>query len=145
MNFLAHLLLGPHEAPQAVGSLLGDFVKGPMDSIALPEGVREGIWLHRQIDGFTDRHELVARSKERVSRQRRRYAGIMVDMFYDHLLARHWQRFSGQPLDEFPSRCIRPSGRRKRCCRSVPGLFYCAWQKRTGWAAMPSWATCIRH
>lgn len=101
MNFLAHLLLGPHEAQQAVGSLLGDFVKGPMSSIELPEPVLEGIWLHRQIDGFTDRHELVARSKARVSPQRRRYAGIMVDMFYDHLLARHWQRFSGQSLDEF--------------------------------------------
>lgn len=107
MNFLAHLLLGPHEAQQAVGSLLGDFVKGPMDSIALPEGVREGIWLHRQIDGFTDRHELVARSKERVSQQRRRYAGTMVDMFYDHLLARHWQRFSGQPLDQFTEQMYR--------------------------------------
>lgn len=101
MNFLAHLLLGPHEAQQAVGSLLGDFVKGPMGSIELPRPVREGIWLHRQIDGFTDRHELVLRSKARISPQRRRYAGIMVDMFYDHLLARHWQKFSGQTLDDF--------------------------------------------
>lgn len=101
MNFLAHLLLGPHEAQQAVGSLLGDFVKGPMDSIALPRPVREGIWLHRQIDAFTDRHELVARSKARVSPERRRYAGIMVDMFYDHLLAAHWPRFSRQSLDAF--------------------------------------------
>lgn len=101
MNFLAHLLLGPHEAQQAVGSLLGDFVKGPMGSIELPRPVREGIWLHRQVDGFTDRHELVLRSKARISPQRRRYAGIMVDMFYDHLLARHWQKFSRQALDDF--------------------------------------------
>lgn len=107
MNFLAHLLLGPHDAQRAVGSLLGDFVKGPMDSIALPRAVREGIWLHRQIDGFTDRHALVARSKARVSPQRRRYASIMVDMFYDHLLASHWHRFSGQSLDEFTEQMYR--------------------------------------
>lgn len=101
MNFLAHLMLGPSEPQQALGGLLGDFVKGPLTSIELPEPVRQGIWLHRKIDSFTDRHQLVARSKERVSRERRRYAGIMVDMFYDHLLARHWQQFTDQPLAEF--------------------------------------------
>lgn len=107
MNFLAHLLLGPDEPQQALGGLLGDFVKGPLAAIQLPEPVREGIWLHRKIDSFTDRHELVQRSRARVSPERRRYAGIMVDMFYDHLLARHWQRFSEQSLEEFTERMYR--------------------------------------
>lgn len=101
MNFLAHLRLGPQDPQLALGGLLGDFVKGPMGSIALPESVRQGIWLHRSIDAFTDRHPLVAQSKARVSSERRRYAGIMVDMFYDHLLARHWQHFAEQPLADF--------------------------------------------
>lgn len=104
MNFLAHLRLGPDEPQQALGGLLGDFVKGPMTSIVLPEPVRQGIWLHRSIDAFTDRHPLVARSKARVTGERRRYAGIMVDMFYDHLLAHHWEQFADQSLDEFTSR-----------------------------------------
>lgn len=104
MNFLAHLRLGPDDPEQALGGLLGDFVKGPMTSIALPESVRQGIWLHRSIDAYTDRHPLVARSKERVTGERRRYAGIMVDMFYDHLLAYHWTRFADQSLDDFTSR-----------------------------------------
>ncbi len=107
MNFLAHLLLGPSEPQLALGSLLGDFVKGPLASIELPGQVRQGIWLHRQIDGFTDRHALVERSRERVSPLRRRYAGIMVDMFYDHLLAKNWLRFSEQPLDMFTARMYR--------------------------------------
>lgn len=104
MNFLAHLRLGPEEPQQALGGLLGDFVKGPVASIALPESVRQGIWLHRSIDAFTDRHPLVARSKARVTDERRRYAGIMVDMFYDHLLARHWDRFAEQSLTDFTAR-----------------------------------------
>lgn len=101
MNFLAHLFLGPKEPEQALGSLLGDFVRGPVDSLDLPQGVRDGIWLHRRIDSFTDAHPLVRRSRERVSPERRRYAGIMIDMFYDHLLARHWLAFSDQPLEQF--------------------------------------------
>ncbi|WP_285259374.1 ACP phosphodiesterase [Halopseudomonas bauzanensis] len=104
MNFLAHLRLGPDDPQQALGGLLGDFVKGPVSSMALPDPVRQGIWLHRRIDAFTDRHPLVLRSKARVSGERRRYAGIMVDMFYDHLLARHWTRFADQPLAIFTAR-----------------------------------------
>lgn len=101
MNFLAHLLLGPPQPQQALGSLLGDFVKGPVANLTLPPAVREGVWLHRRIDVFTDSHPLVLASKARVSNERRRFAGIMVDMFYDHLLARHWARFSAQPIEHF--------------------------------------------
>ena len=61
----------------------------------------------RGIDGFTDSHALVLQSKARVSPQRRRFAGIMVDMFYDHLLARHWQQFSELPLAEFSQQSYR--------------------------------------
>ena len=104
MNFLAHLRLGPDEPQQALGGLLGDFVKGPVGAIALPDPVRQGIWLHRSIDAFTDRHPLVARSKARVTSERRRYAGIMVDMFYDHLLARHWTDFADESLARFTGR-----------------------------------------
>lgn len=107
MNFLAHLRLGPHEPQAALGGLLGDFVKGPVAAIELPDAVRKGIWLHRSIDAFTDRHPVVARSKARVSGERRRYAGIMVDMFYDHLLAQHWDHFADQSLADFTGRMYR--------------------------------------
>lgn len=101
MNFLAHLYLGPQAAEPALGSVLGDFVKGPVWALDLPDAVREGVWLHRRIDGFTDQHDLVVRSKQRISPDRRRYAGILVDMFYDHLLARHWSRFHSEPLADY--------------------------------------------
>ena len=69
--------------------------------------MRGGIWLHRRIDGFTDSHALVLQSKARISPARRRFAGIMVDMFYDHLLARHWQQFSDQTLADFSQQAYR--------------------------------------
>jgi acyl carrier protein phosphodiesterase len=101
MNFLAHLFLGPQDPQQALGSVLGDFVRGPVAKLELPQGVREGIWLHRRIDSFTDAHPLITVSKTRVSPERRRYAGIMIDMFYDNLLARHWELFADQSIEEF--------------------------------------------
>lgn len=107
MNFLAHLYLGPQAAEPALGSVLGDFVKGPVSALDLPDAVREGVWLHRRIDGFTDQHALVLRSKQRISPLRRRYAGILVDMYYDHLLARHWSNFHAEPLAEYSAAMYR--------------------------------------
>jgi acyl carrier protein phosphodiesterase len=107
MNFLAHLYLGPPDPQRLLGGLLGDFVNGRVVDMDLPAAVREGVWLHRQIDLFTDAHPLVRRSKQRVSPERRRFAGILVDMFYDHLLARYWDDFSEESLDSFTRRSYR--------------------------------------
>lgn len=104
MNFLAHLLLGSDSPEQALGSVLGDFVKGDLAQSALPPAVQQGVWLHRQIDAFTDVHPVFLQSKARISPQRRRYAGIMIDLFYDHFLARHWASFSAQALPQFTAR-----------------------------------------
>lgn len=103
MNFLAHAYLSDGSDHGMLGSLMGDFVKGPLGD-AYPPGITRGIALHRHIDSFTDAHELVRRSKARVSPQRRRFAGIMVDMFYDHFLARDWARYSDEPLSAFTGR-----------------------------------------
>jgi acyl carrier protein phosphodiesterase len=103
VNFLAHLYLSDGSDEGLLGSLLGDFVKGPLDD-RYPPGVMGGIALHRRIDTFTDAHAIVLRSKARVSADRRRFAGIMVDMFYDHFLARDWTRFSAEPLPAFTRR-----------------------------------------
>jgi acyl carrier protein phosphodiesterase len=103
VNFLAHLYLSDGSDEGLLGSLMGDFVKGPIGE-RYPPGIARGIALHRRIDTFTDAHEIVLRSKARVSAQRRRFGGIMVDMFYDHFLARDWLRFSTEPLPAFTRR-----------------------------------------
>lgn len=106
MNYLAHLYLSEANDDAWLGSLLGDFVKGPLDD-RYSEAVTRAIVLHRKIDSFTDAHPLVLRSKSRVSSQRRRYAGIMMDMFYDHFLAKYWHEFHGETLARFTSRIYR--------------------------------------
>jgi acyl carrier protein phosphodiesterase len=103
MNYLAHLFLSEPTEDAWLGSLMGDFVKGPLDG-RYGIKVTRAIALHRRIDTFTDAHPLVLRSKARVSADRRRYAGIMIDMFYDHFLARHWQDYHHEPLDTFTAR-----------------------------------------
>jgi len=88
-----------------LGSLLGDFVKGPLDrgEIISRYGaeVTRAIALHRKIDSYTDAHPVVSMSRSRVSSNRRRFAGVMVDIFYDHFLARNWEEFHDVPLARF--------------------------------------------
>jgi acyl carrier protein phosphodiesterase len=103
LNFLAHLYLSDGSDEGLLGSLMGDFVKGPLGD-RYPPGITRGIVLHRRIDSFTDAHPVVLRSKARMSVERRRFAGIMVDMFYDHFLARYWDEFSAENLDRFARR-----------------------------------------
>ena len=89
MNFLAHVFLAGDDPALQAGGVLGDFCT-PAEAAALPAAVRAGIDLHRRIDAFTDRHAVTRRSCARVSATRRRFAGILVDVFYDHHLAVHW-------------------------------------------------------
>ena len=100
MNYLAHLLLaGPTEAWR-LGALLGDFMVGhPLATF--PPTVQEGIRLHREIDRFTDAHPVFRRSRSRLDPGLCRFSGVIVDVFYDHFLARGWDAWCEQPLTGF--------------------------------------------
>ncbi len=100
MNYLAHLFLSSESAEAIVGSLLGDFVKGALAG-RYNEAIRRSIELHRKIDSFTDAHAIVRQSKGRISPVRRRFAGIIIDIGYDHFLAKNWTDYSPQPLAVF--------------------------------------------
>ncbi|MEM6878816.1 MAG: ACP phosphodiesterase, partial [Bacteroidota bacterium] len=89
MNFLAHLVLSAHDPELQIGNLLGDFVKGrPPETY--PEGVRQGIMLHRHIDLVTDQHAAVKHLQSLLSPRHGRYSGVVVDVLFDHYLARDW-------------------------------------------------------
>lgn len=89
MNYLAHLCLSDGSPDSILGNFLGDFVKGrPEGRFAAP--VVRGIRLHRAVDTFTDEHPVVCRALERIAPERRRFAGIAIDMAFDHFLARGW-------------------------------------------------------
>ncbi|KEF32430.1 Acyl carrier protein phosphodiesterase [Marinobacter nitratireducens] len=100
MNYLAHAFLAPDSAEARVGSILGDFTRG-VDLGGLPADVLAGVRHHRAIDAFTDRHPAVLESKQLFSRQRRRFAGVALDILYDHYLLRHWERYANCPRDRF--------------------------------------------
>ncbi len=103
MNYLAHAFLANQSDEALVGGLMGDFLKGRI-SEELPKKIRQGVIDHRGIDRFTDAHASVLDSKKLVSPLRRRFAGIMVDIFFDHFLARHWSQYSADPLQVFTTR-----------------------------------------
>lgn len=100
MNYLAHAYLAGEADSDRLGGLMGDFVKGPLPC-GLPSDLAAGVALHRRIDSYADTHPAFRRSRARVSAARRRYAGVMVDMFYDHLLASHWESYSAQALTQY--------------------------------------------
>lgn len=100
MNYLAHLLLSEPDPLARLGNLSGDFLKGA-DVRSLHPTIQQGIALHRQIDGYTDHHPLVRQSKARVEPPYCRLAGVLVDVFYDHFLAVHWQTYGVETLDGF--------------------------------------------
>ena len=106
MNYLAHLHLGGAQPAELLGSLYGDFVKGPLQG-RWPAQIEAGIRLHRQIDAFTDSHPLVLQAKARFPAERRRYAGILLDLFFDHCLATNWPDYSSEPLEQFTLRVYR--------------------------------------
>ncbi|MBD8573468.1 DUF479 domain-containing protein [Pseudomonas syringae] len=106
MNYLAHLHLGGQRPAQLLGSLYGDFVKGPLAGRFAPE-LEASIRLHRRIDAFTDQHPVVRHALQRFGPQHRRYAGIVLDVFFDHCLARDWPRHAAIPLPVFTDQVYR--------------------------------------
>ncbi|ABC27571.1 uncharacterized protein conserved in bacteria [Hahella chejuensis KCTC 2396] len=100
MNFLAHFHLADLSATSFTGNFLGDFVKGA-ELNHLPASVATGIRLHRAIDLYTDNHALVKEAIALISPARRRFAGIIVDVAFDHFLARSWRDWHADSLQDF--------------------------------------------
>lgn len=103
MNFLAHLYLAGKDEKMIVGNFIADAVKGSTFN-GYPEGIVKGIRLHREIDHFTDHHPVFLASRARLSPRYRMYSGVIVDIFYDHFLAKHWDDYSPEPLEAVVSR-----------------------------------------
>ncbi|HKE95183.1 MAG TPA: ACP phosphodiesterase [Povalibacter sp.] len=100
MNWLAHTFLSEPGVEFRLGNLLADLVRGD-DRAAMSEEFRRGADCHKAIDAFTDSHPLVRRSRARVESGYRRFSGVLVDVFYDYLLATHWAEHAATPLEQF--------------------------------------------
>ncbi|MDZ7613917.1 MAG: ACP phosphodiesterase [Flavobacteriaceae bacterium] len=100
MNYLAHIYLSEGNENIQLGNFFADAVKGN-SYLNYPAEMQKGILLHRKIDTFTDVHGVVKRSKARLNSSFGLYKGIIIDIFYDHFLAKNWHRFSTASLDDF--------------------------------------------
>ncbi len=100
MNFLAHLYLSGENEKLMVGNFIGDYVKG-RNYENYKDGVKQGILLHRQIDSYTDNHLKFREAKKLMVSEFGLYSGIVIDLIYDHLLAKNWNNYSTRNLREY--------------------------------------------
>jgi len=100
VNFLAHFHLAWPDPGLIAGGLEGDYYKGPLCG-HMARDLEAGVRLHRAVDAFTDDHPEVRALRARFPRDLRRYAGILIDLGFDHYLSRHWQRYSDLSLPAF--------------------------------------------
>ncbi len=103
MNFLAHAHLSGESSDIIFGNFIADSVKGSYYKEFRTE-IMIGILLHREIDTFTDRHPVVKQSRDLIRGSFGKFSGIVVDIYYDHFLARNWYNYSDQELVTFSSK-----------------------------------------
>ncbi|WP_347374561.1 acyl carrier protein phosphodiesterase [Aequorivita sp. Q41] len=100
MNFLAHIYLSGEDESIIIGNFIADGIKGK-NYQKYPPKIAKGILLHRAIDSYTDSHPTVHQSTARLHKNYSHYSGVIVDILYDHFLAKNWHKYSDQPLAEY--------------------------------------------
>lgn len=100
MNFLAHIYLSGDNKMIAIGNFVADAIRGNKYKLLPPE-FQVGVKLHRHIDTFTDAHPIVRQSTKRLHQNYSHYSGVIVDILYDHFLAKNWSTYSEVPLEDY--------------------------------------------
>src|SRR5690606_4476409 len=100
MNFLAHIYLSGTDKDVIIGNFIGDEVKGKSYT-EYPVAIQKGLLLHREIDTFTDAQPIVRQSTKRLHYKYSHYSGVIVDILYDHFLAKNWNMYSDVSLEKF--------------------------------------------
>ena len=103
MNFLAHIYLSGDNDLIKIGNFMADGIRGKHFE-SYPLAIQKGIILHRAIDTFTDAHPIFRQSTKKLHEKYHHYAGVIVDVFYDHFLAKNWKNYSDEKLEEFVER-----------------------------------------
>ena len=102
MNFLAHIYLSGNNDLMKIGNFMADGIRGN-DYNQFPIEIKKGILLHRQIDTFTDSHAIYRKSKHRLHEKYGHYSGVIMDILYDHFLAKNWSHYSNEDLEDYAS------------------------------------------
>ncbi|MBY0487099.1 MAG: acyl carrier protein phosphodiesterase [Flavobacteriaceae bacterium] len=100
MNFLAHIYLSGNNDLLKIGNFMADSIRGH-HYLDYPDEIRKGILLHRHIDTFTDAHPIYRKSKHKLHEKYGHYSGVIMDIVYDHYLAKNWSKYSDEKLDDY--------------------------------------------
>lgn len=103
MNFLAHIYLSGNNDLMKIGNFMADGIRGN-DYLEYPEEIQKGIILHRAIDTFTDAHPIWRQSKHRLHERYGHYSGVIIDILYDHFLAKNWNQYTDEDLEDYVER-----------------------------------------
>lgn len=103
MNFLAHIYLSGNSDLVKIGNFMADGIRGKQFE-NYPQQIQEGILLHRAIDTFTDAHPIFRESTKKLHPRYHHYAGVIVDVLYDHFLAKNWNTYSAEDLEDYIER-----------------------------------------
>lgn len=138
MNYLVHLYLSPDEPLVRLGNLAGDFVKGRIDE-HYPPALAQGLRLHRQLDVFAHYDPAFIASRQRLDPALKLYRGVLVDVFYDHFLAAHWDEYHPWPLARYAEavyadlqryEALLPDGLRRIAPRMIEGDWLVSYRER---------------
>ncbi|MDT8718472.1 DUF479 domain-containing protein [Clostridium sp. 19966] len=100
MNYLAHIYLAEDNDESRLGNFLGDFVNKSLEK-NYNSSIKKGIYMHRKLDSFTDSNPIFLESKKRISSSNSFFSAVLIDIFYDHFLAKNWCEYSKVPLEEY--------------------------------------------
>ncbi len=100
MNFLAHIYLSGEDDFVKIGNFMADSIRGSQ-YLDYPNSLQKGILLHRHIDSFTDAHPIYRKSKHRLHEKYGHYSGVIMDIAYDHFLAKNWSKYSYEKLEDY--------------------------------------------
>ena len=100
MNFLAHIYLSGEDDFVKIGNFMADSIRGSQ-YLDYPNSLQKGILLHRHIDSFTDAHPIYRKSKHRLHEKYGHYSGVIMDIAYDHFLAKNWSKYSNEKLEDY--------------------------------------------
>lgn len=131
MNFLAHTHLSGFNEDIIFGNFIADSVKGKSYN-KFRDDIVIGILHHREIDSFTDSHPIPKHSRDMIREHFGKFSGIVVDIYYDHFLARNWNNYHDEELSAFSSKVYQILARRflllpARIRRLLPFLIAQNW------------------
>ncbi len=136
MNYLAHLFLSCHDDDLMIGNFIADSIRNK-EVAEYSERIQQGVFLHRQIDSFTDNHPIVRQSTKRLHPHHHKYAPVVIDVFFDNLLANNWHLYTAESLPDFSKRMYQVLTERKgdlplKMQKYVPNMIANDWLQKYG-------------